>query len=192
VLRPAIDQAGVLALGALDAVRVNHLDNYADAYAGLSLLSDAPIFLGNNGTINVFRSGRALRRYLASNPSNDMSSLSTYDDITSVTIEGSLPVDEVTEGNVYMLRGLAEDIAAGPDQVDRQQLELAVELLSDVGKYTGNTIVEDYMRRGQPLGDLVKTVLSRHYSRNPRKSRGNASSQWSELEDFLESRLRVK
>jgi class 3 adenylate cyclase len=40
---------------------------------------------------------------------------------------------------------------ACPDQVDRQRLELAVELLSDVGKYAENTIVADYMRRGQPL-----------------------------------------
>lgn len=52
-------------------------------------------------------------------------------------------MDEVTEDNVYVLKGLAEDIAAGPDQVDRLQLELAVELLSDVGKYVENTIVEE-------------------------------------------------
>jgi hypothetical protein len=143
-------------------------------------LDDAPIFLGYNGIINVFRSGRALRRYLACNPPNDMSSLSTYDDITSAEIEGSLPADKVTQDNIYMLRGLAEDIAAGPGEVDRQQLELAVELRSDVGKYAENTIVEDYMRRGQPLGDLVKTVLSRNYIRNPRRSRGDASSQWTQ------------
>jgi hypothetical protein len=67
---------------------------------------------------------------------------------------------------------------ACPDQVDGQQLELAIELLSDVGKYAGNTILADYMRRGQPLCDLVKTVLSRNYFRNPRRSRGDASSQW--------------
>jgi hypothetical protein len=48
------------------------------------------------------------------------------------------------------------------------------------------------MRRGQPLADLVKTVLSRNYIRNPRRSRGDASSQWTHLEDFLESRLRMK
>jgi hypothetical protein len=76
--------------------------------------------------------------------------------------------------------------------VDRQQLELAVELLSDVGKYAENKIVEDYMHRGQPLGDLVKTALSRNYIRNSRRSRGDASSQWTQLEDFLESRLRVR
>ena len=122
-------------------------------------LDDAPIFLGYNGLINVFRSGRALRRYLADNPHNDMSSLSTYGDITIAAIDRSLRIDDVTQDNVYVLRGLAEDIAAGPRQVDRLQLELAVELLSDVGKYVKNTIAEDYLQVGQPLGDLVKSVL---------------------------------
>jgi hypothetical protein len=59
----------------------------------------------------------------------------------------TLRVDEVTEDNVYVLKGLVRDIAAGLDQVDRPQLELALELLSDVGKYVENTIVEDYMQR---------------------------------------------
>jgi hypothetical protein len=65
-------------------------------------------------------------------------------------------------------------------------------LLSDVGKYVEYTIVEDYMQRGQALGDLVKSVLARKYIFNPRRSRGDALSQWTHLEDFLESRLRVK
>jgi hypothetical protein len=121
-----------------------------------------------------------------------MSSLSTYRDIAIAATEGSLPLDEVTEDNIYVLKGLAEDIADGPDQIDRLQLQLAVELLSDVGKYVDNTIVEDYLRKGQALGDLVKSVLGRKYIFNPRRSRGNASSQWAQLEDFLESRLRVK
>ena len=155
-------------------------------------LDDAPIFLGYDGLINVFRSGRALRRYLAGNPDNDMSSLDTYGDITIAAIEGSLPVDEVTENNVYVLRGLAGDIAAGLRQVDRLQLELAVELLSDVGKYVDNSIVEDYLQTGQPLGDLVKSVLVPNYIPNPKRSRGDALSQWTRLEDFLESRLRTK
>jgi serine/threonine protein kinase len=155
-------------------------------------LDDAPIFLGRNGLINVFRSGRALRRYLADNPPNDMSSLSTYPDITIAANAGSLPMDEVTEDNVYVLKGLTEDIAAGPDRVDRLQLELAVELLSDLGKYVKNTMVEDYLRRGQPLGDLVNSVLARSHIRNTGLSPGDGATQWAQLEEFLESRLSAK
>ena len=149
-------------------------------------LGDAPIFLGSNGFIHVFRSERTLRRYLASDPRTDMSSLSTYRDVAIAATGGSLPLDEVTEENIYVLDGLAEDIADGPDQIDRVQLELAIELLSDVGKYVENTIVEDYLRKGQTLGDLVKSVMEPKYIFNPSRSRGNASSQWLQLEDFLE------
>ena len=155
-------------------------------------LDGVPIFLGKNAMIHVFRSGRALRRYLAGDQPNDMSSLCTYRDITIAANDGSLPVDEVIDDNVYVLKGLARDIAAGSRQVDRLQLELAVEFLSDVGKYVKNTIVEDCMQEGQPFGDLVKSVLARNYIRTPRQSRQDALSQWTQLEDFLESRLRVK
>jgi hypothetical protein len=153
-------------------------------------LDDAPIFLGSSGRINVFRSGRALRRYLADNPNNDMSSLSTYRDITIAANNLSLRADEVTEDNVYMLNGLSEDIAAGPDQVDREQLECAVALLRDVGKYTKNSLVEDYLQTGRPLGDLVESVLVGDDVPKQRRSPGDASLQWAQLEDFLESRLR--
>lgn len=155
-------------------------------------LDGVPIFLGKNAMIHVFRSGRALRRYLAGDQPNDMSSLCTYRDITIAANDGSLPVDEVIDDNVYVLKGLARDIAAGSRQVDRLQLDLAVEFLSDVGKYVKNTIVEDCMQEGQPFGDLVKSVLARNYIRTPRQSRQDALSQWTQLEDFLESRLRVK
>jgi hypothetical protein len=155
-------------------------------------LDDAPIFLGNNGLIHVFRTRRTLRRYLAGNPDNDMSSLSTFGDITVAATEGSLPLDEVTEDNIYALDGLAEDIAAGPGQIDPVQLDLAVELLSDVGDYVKTAVVKDCLRRGQPLGDLVKSVLAKNRILRPGRPDADALTQWTQLEDFLESRLRVK
>ncbi len=155
-------------------------------------LDGEPIFLGNDGMINVFRSGDALRRYLAGNAANDMSTLCTYSDVTIAANDGSLPLDEVTDENFYVLKGLARDIAAGPRRVDRLKLELAIELLSDVGTYVMDTIVEDCLEGGQPLGELVKSVLARNYVVNPSQSPQDASSQWSQLEEFLQSRLRVQ
>jgi hypothetical protein len=156
-------------------------------------VEDAPIFLGSNGFIRVCRSERALRRYLAGHHFNDMSSLSTYRDVEIAASKGSLPLGEITPENIYVLRGLAGDIAAGPDQVDREQLELAVELLRDVGNYAKDTIVEHYLRAGQPLGDLVKRVLRRNsIVIKPRRPRGDPLTQWALVEHFLESRLREK
>lgn len=156
-------------------------------------LDGAPIFLGNGGMINVFPSHRALRRHLASNPANDMSSLITYSDVTAAAIEGSLPLKEVTENNTYVLRGLANDIADGPEHIDHTQLELAIELLRDVGDYAHTSLVKGFLRQGQPLGDLVHSVLGSRVNANARQARVYAArQQWTQLEDFLESRLHAK
>lgn len=156
-------------------------------------LDGAPIFLGADGMINVFASRRALRRYLAGNPRNDMSSLITYSDVTAAAIERSLPLREVTEGNIYVLSGLANDIGDGPAHIDRMQLELAVELISDVAEYVGSSLVKGFLRQGQPLGDLVHSVLGKRARPGARQARVYAARlQWTQLEDFLESRLRVK
>ena len=64
---------------------------------------------------------------------------------------------------------------------------------ANVGKYAESKIVEDFMRGSQPLGDLVKIgAIPERYPENRRRSRGDASSQWTQLEDFLESRLRMR
>jgi hypothetical protein len=173
----------------IDPIRI--ITAGADLLTLRCYLGDEPVFLGNNGMIHVFRSKRVFRRFLASASNTDMSSLSTYRDVITAAIEGSLPL-EVTEDNVYVLKGLADDIANGPDQIDRDQLELAIELLDDVGKYVGNTVVDDFLQRGQAFGDLAESVFGRTFGFNPGRSRGDALSQWAQLEDFLESRLRVK
>jgi hypothetical protein len=154
-------------------------------------LDDEPIFLGHSRRVNVFRTPRALRRYLAACPVNDMSSLCTYAQLTTAAIEGALSLDEVAEENVYMIKGLAADIAAGPQNIDPSQLELAIELLRDVVQYVHDTLVRDCLRTGQALGDLAAAVLNGSQISSPKPTRGDVSVQWAKLEDFLESRLRV-
>ena len=79
--------------------------------------------------------------------------------------------------------------AAEPYEVDDRQLELAVELLTDVVQYVQNTIADDDLHNGQPLGDLVESVLGPNYIPKRRRSSAEALVQWHELEEFLESRL---
>jgi hypothetical protein len=152
-------------------------------------LDDNPVFLGRNGRISVFGSERSLARYLADEHDHDLSDLATYDDIRTAATDGSLRV-QVSDENVYVLSGLADDIADGPDAVDHDQLELAVELLRDVGTYAEDPIVADALQVDQPLGRFVGHVLDPEKVRAPAGSYATAVEEWESLESFVESRLR--
>ena len=150
---------------------------------------DRPIFLGRNGRISVFSSERALARYLADEHDHDLSDLSTYDDIRTAATDGSLAID-ITGDNVYVLTGLADDFADGPDAVDRDQLDLAVELLRDVGEYAEDNTVDKALNTDRPLGKLVAYVLDSDSVGKPKAPYAEAVREWEELERFVESRLR--
>jgi hypothetical protein len=150
---------------------------------------DRPIFLGRNGRISVFSSERALARYLADEHDHDLSDLSTYDDIRTAATDGSLVVD-ITDDNVYVLTGLADDLADGPDAVDREQLDLAVELLRDVGDYAEDNTVDKALATDRPLGKLVAYVLEPDSVGKPAAPYAEAVREWEQLERFVESRLR--
>ena len=152
-------------------------------------LDDEPIFLGRNGRVSVFSSGGALARYLADEHDHDLSDLATYDDIRTAATDGSLQVT-VSDDNVYVLTGIADDLADGPDAIDRDQLELAVELLRDVGDYAEDTTVDETLDADQPLGRLVAHVLDPDTVRRPGPPYAKAVEQWEALEAFVESRLR--
>ena len=152
-------------------------------------LDDQPIFLGRNGRISVFPSERTLARYLADEHDHDLSDLATYDDIRTAATDGSLQVN-VSDDNVYVLTGIADDLADGPDAIDRDQLELAVELLRDVGEYAEDTTVDETLDADQPLGRLVAHVLDPDTVRRPSPPYAKAVEQWEALEAFVESRLR--
>jgi hypothetical protein len=152
-------------------------------------LDDEPIFLGRNGRVSVFSSGGALARYLADEHDHDLSDLATYDDIRTAATDGSLQVT-VGDDNVYVLTGIADDLADGPDAIDRDQLELAVELLRDVGDYAEDTTVDEILDADQPLGRLVAHVLDPDTVRRPGPPYAKAVEQWEALEAFVELRLR--
>lgn len=152
-------------------------------------LDDHPIFLGRNGRISVFTSERALARYLADEHDHDLSDLSTYDDIRTAATDGSLSVD-VTDDNVYVLSGLADDFGDGPDAVDRDQLDLAVELLRDIGDYSEDPAVDKALDTGRPLGKLVAAVLEPGSVSKPGPPYAAAVREWEKLEQFVEGRLR--
>ena len=150
---------------------------------------DSPRFLGRNGRISVFTSERTLARYLADEHESDLSGFSTYEDIRTAATDGSLRI-KVIEDNIYVLTGISDDLADGPDAVDRDQLELAVELLRDVSDYAEDTTVDDALDIDQPLGRYVAHVLSPDKVGKPPTPYAKAVAQWDKLEAFVESRLR--
>ncbi|WP_099020435.1 protein export chaperone SatS [Mycolicibacterium palauense] len=152
-------------------------------------LDDRPIFLGRNGRISVFGSERALARYLADEHDHDLSDLSTYDDIRTAATDGSLDVS-VADENVYVLTGLADDLADGPEAVDREQLGLAVELLQDVGDYSEEDVVDDALAADSPLATFIGYVGDPDSRRRPRPPYAEVVEEFERLERFLESRLR--
>jgi hypothetical protein len=152
-------------------------------------LEDQPIFLGRNGRISVFGSERSLARYLADEHESDLSDLATFDDIKTAATDGSLQI-RVTDDNVYVLRTLADDIADGPEAMDLEQLELAVELIRDVGDYAEDNTVEEALDPDQPLGRFVGHVLTPDKVGKPPAPYAKAVEQWEKVETFVESRLR--
>jgi hypothetical protein len=171
----------------IDPIRI--MTGSGTFYSLRCYFDDRPIFLGRNGRISVFTSERTLARYLADEHDHDLSDLSTYDDIRTAATDGSLRVD-ITDDNVYVLSGLADDFADGPDAVDREQLDLAVELLRDVGDYAEDNTVDKVLETDQPLGKLVAYVLDSDLVRAPKPPYADAVRAWEELEQFVDSRLR--
>jgi hypothetical protein len=190
------DQAGGLVLGADDDFwlkvgidPIQMITRGGTYYTLRCYLDEAPVFLGRNGRVSVFGSERSLARYLADEHDHDLSDLPTYEDIKTAATDGSLRVD-VTDENVYVTSGLSDDLSDGPDAVDRDQLELAVELLRDVGEYSEDDIVEETLDADMPLGHLVAYVLDPQTVSKPSGSYVKAVEQWESLETFLDSRLR--
>ncbi|MGV0808023.1 protein export chaperone SatS [Mycolicibacterium setense] len=171
----------------IDPVRI--MTGSGTVYTLRCYLDDEPVFLGRNGRISVFSSERALARYLADEHDHDLSDLATYDDIRTAATDGSLRV-EVADENVYVLSGISDDIADGPDAVDHDQLELAVELLRDVSDYSEDKTVDETLADTKALGKFVGYVLGNENARKPEAPYAQAVEQWDALERFVESRLR--
>ncbi|WP_327112936.1 primosomal protein [Nocardia sp. NBC_01730] len=152
-------------------------------------LDDEPIFLGAKGSITVFSSERALARYLADDHEHDLARVSTFADVQTAAVDGSLEV-EVTDENVYVLPGLADDLAEGPEAVDIEQLDLAVELFTDAADYADDDTIEQALAQSTPLGWYVSYLLNPDPTRMAPNPPFTAEAQsWRELERNLESRL---
>jgi hypothetical protein len=141
----------------IDPVRIATRDG--DHFTLRCYLDDKAVFLGSDGRIDVFRSERALARWLGEDGAtgHDLATASTWPEIVERAGVGDLDV-RVDELNAYTLTGLAEDLAEGPLAVDPSQLELATELLLDVGDWAGDDEARRALAESQALGWLVSFI----------------------------------
>ena len=141
----------------IDPIRIITRDG--DHYTLRCYLDDTAVFLGSDGRIDVFPSERALARWIAEDGADghDLVAASTWTEVVERAGVGELEV-QVDDLNSYTLTGLPDDLAEGPLAVDPSQLELAVELLLDVGDWAGDDEPRRALAESQALGWLVSFI----------------------------------
>jgi hypothetical protein len=174
----------------IDPIRI--ISDLGEYYTLRCYLDDAPVFLGRNGRIDVFPSVRSLTRYLMEHPEgHDLDAVSTWPQVTKRAADRELAV-AVDEGNSYVLAGLADDLAGGPETVDPGQLELAVELITDAEQWAGSDAADKALASSEPLGWLVSFLLRPDPTRLAPSAPFNAEvTAWRVLVGSFEDRLQV-
>ncbi|UUV35352.1 primosomal protein [Amycolatopsis roodepoortensis] len=176
----------------IDPIKI--ITSGAEYYTLRCYLDDKPIFLGSEGEIDVFTSEKALIRAIADGKDlagNDLAEVSTWDEVTTKATAGELEIEVDTE-NTYVLNGIAEDIAEGPEAIDPTQLELAVELITDAAEWADDDSVETALAANESLGWLVSFVLRPDPSRlEPSAPFDAEQSEWRKLVETFENRLTV-
>ncbi|MEU4668858.1 primosomal protein [Amycolatopsis sp. NPDC023774] len=166
----------------------------AEYYTLRCYLDDKPIFLGSEGEIDVFSSEKALLAALKDGKDvadTDLADVSTWDDVLEKAKAGELEV-EVDAENTYVLTGLDDDIAAGVESIDPNQLELAVELITDAADWAEDDSVETALSQNESLGWLVSFVLRPDPTRlEPSAPFDTEQSAWRKLVESFENRLTV-
>jgi hypothetical protein len=174
----------------IDPIRITTPDG--DVVTLRCYLEDAPLFLGSNGRIEVFSSERALARWIADEGAegHDLVAASTWPEVVEQAGVGELQV-EVDALNAYNLSGLDSDIAEGTVFVDPAQLELATELLLDVGEWAGDNEAREALAESQALGWLVSFIIKPDPTRlAPSPPFDAESARFRELVEALTARLR--
>ncbi|MGW4483723.1 primosomal protein [Amycolatopsis sp. NPDC004368] len=166
----------------------------AEYYTLRCYLDDKPIFLGSEGEIDVFPSEKALLAALKDGKDvadTDLADVSTWDDVLTKAAAGDLEIDIDAE-NTYILTGIDDDIAEGVESIDPNQLELAVELITDAADWAEDDSVETALSQNESLGWLVSFVLRPDPTRlEPSAPFDTEQSAWRKLVESFENRLTV-
>jgi len=153
-------------------------------------LGEDPVFLAVADRIQIFSSPEALENYLIeTDPQHSLASLAAWPDIRSAVVEGEAAVMAGPE-NTYLLDGLAKDLLAGPEEVDRDRLTLGVELLVDAAASRGDSETVEALGSSTPLGNLVSIIIRPDPARmTPSPPFDDEAAAWSILVDRFAATL---
>lgn len=175
----------------IDPIRI--ISSAGEHYTLRCYVDDEPLFLGHDGTIEVFRSPRALTKYLSGDGAagHDLADVSTWPEVAEKATAGELQITAGPE-NTYVLTGLADDLHGGPADVDPTQLELAVELITDAADWADDGSVSEALQPSESLGWLVSFVLRPDPTRlAPSPPFETEVASWQRLVNDLVDRLHV-
>lgn len=147
-----------------------------------------PVFLGSNGQINTFTSGRALVRWIIDAKDHDLADMSTWSDLVTLANAGELETT-VHPSNEYGFTGLRDDIAKGISAVDTDQLGQAYELLADAADWADDDAVNKVLLAYPRLQDYIAYMLGSPSSGTPTAPFDEESEGWAELERRLTERF---
>lgn len=148
-------------------------------------INDKPLFLGNDDHIFGFTSQRGMLRFLSEEPDHSMYKLPGWDQVVFQAGSGELNV-RPTDDNIYSFVRLPKQIKNGPIDVDKNQLDLAVELLLDAEEYLDTNVVDPALDSSTRLGSYVESILDDDTDTDtPSEPYDDVVEEWDKLVDWL-------
>jgi hypothetical protein len=170
-----------------DDTGVDCLEVAVEGRTGYTLrcyLGDDPVFLSVDGRIQIYSSPELLENYLmTADPGHSLAGLEVWPEIRKAVTDGNAAVLAGPE-NTYVVDGVRDELQAGPEAVDAQQLTLAVELLIDAALQRGDDETTEALGTATPLGNLVSAISKPDPDRlSPAPPFDDEAAAWSVLVD---------
>ena len=153
-------------------------------------LEDEPVFLSKSSRIQIFSSDEQLENYLTdAGADHKLASLAIWPEVRDA-VDGGDAVVVAGPENTYELDGLGDALLAGPDAVDRRQLELAVELLTDAAAARKDEEAANALSSATPLASLISSIVKPDADRMaPAPPYDDEVAAWSVLVDSFADTL---
>ncbi|MBN9644111.1 hypothetical protein ACFSSC_02285 [Corynebacterium mendelii] len=178
--------ASVWGTSGIDPVKIS-IDGRI-VYTLRTYVSGQPVFLGHFGEIYTFNSRKAMVRWLAEHSEHDLAGLATWPDIMLQVNNGTLEA-MVHADNTYSFQGLKEDIAAGPNEVDTDQMRQAYELLADAADWARDDGVNKILVANPEFQEYIAYMLGGSSGYRPSAPYTSEANLWAQLEDNLTGRF---